>query len=763
VSTVLKRKLRQDYNEPQIRILKVLYLLSENPIELGKLQKNPILALETNDGVSKPALLNDAFIAYLDRQRQARSYVTPPIQYSDSSSCEEDPDNENDKINAMKATPLTAKSNKDKDENTTKIKAFSIIGNKRIRSREEKISIDEELNSFSETYQQFKKFDQSNIWLITNRSSGSSDILNNSEFFMKINKPAPSELLQQLNEPQAIYHFTEAILSRPNPIIKNMQTNIETFETVLQHDFQLPNLTSTASRALLAPFLKLSQLIQEIKLINKIKVNAPGKFLHKFHICTSNIIEDLEKEMICVQRDLVFQTTVRHEMGLSFLGHDKLKEMGSRSLTLMSLSKKINDCIQISSLLRGLYQSIVKADENLLIRNNFVLNILEKTFLDTDRLLLGIIGRRSINKIYLELFSFWLEELESAFFKSGSLDFAVLRRFCTSPHVDEIVFLEHFFAGVSLFSFKKFPNFMRKATDQLFELICANYINIKLTEKFLKDLSTNDHTKVTVRLLPLELIQGIKIQNIEKTRESPSIKTNNNLKEFLTKKKTSMNESSSLLKFLQIKEKIDLSKTNKSNGMNIENKSLLNVQLDFNELIELPPGDLHEGLNTEKYNPSSNEQTTADLSKFLQATSDFPLTTTLRSYTVKQNIKQIDDLKNENDTRIFQRKRLDDLTNPNICKQEYIQFVLNGLPNRIKDDLGSLKNSITQIMIQNLYLPETFNFFEHLFLFGYQSRKTDDLMLHLFDQVILLVSKNACCTYCFKFVSIFFRDEGKSL
>lgn len=142
--------------------------------------------------------------------------------------------------------------------------------------------------------------------------------------------------------------------------------------------------------------------------------------------------------------------------------------------------------------------------------------------------------------------------------------------------------------------------------------------------------------------------------------------------------------------------------------------------------------------NLARINPSQGflgKAMNSELNRFIQMTSKLCITSNVQNMELKQQIltdKQ-EDLQSEvivQPTIVLETGKKDEP-----LKQKYDRFVDLELPDIISRNLQSLDSSINDFMMNHLYLVQTFNFFEQLFLFGQNNRKTDEILTHLYESV----------------------------
>lgn len=717
VSAFKTKKFREDYNEPHARILRVLYLLSQNPVDLGKLMKTPILALDDESQKEKPALLNDEFIKYLENQQASKGYVAAPLQFSDTSEDEEETQ-EVEKTEEKKEAPQPSK-------NETKRVSFPIIGVKRIRSREEKASMSDSTKIEESQEKLFKDFDPVISFTLDHRLEIASDVLNDSTYFQQTISRLSDPKLLKLNEPQVIYNLTQAVSGLPNPLVKVMQTNINDFECVFEQEFSLQNLAQGTTRTILIKFLSLIQIHQELLALNQLKLKSTGKLTERFQVCLADILHQFETEFTFIQKELVFQTMVRPQMASVFLGKEFHSEMQNRSITLLNLSKKVEEWTRMFKFLKSIHSTLSKTQATSSLRTVLLLNLLERAFLDSDRLFFGTKNQQMIEKLFVDLSRFWFEELENDLFSSQKLDFSAFQRFSSHPHVDKMMLLNSYFSEVCLLDPKKFPAFMKKTIVKLFHLICAHYVNAKLTEKFLIQADIDYKFKNRIELMPSFLGDNSNGNPKDQLAFNPSV-SGMNFKEFMRLKKETKNKVISAgTNFMPnhrgMIEGNGPFPTNLGNPRSQQN--LLNIEGQGN----LARTNLSQGF--------LGKATNSELNIFIQMTSKLCINSNVQNMELKQQMltdKQ-DDSQSEvvvQPTIVLETGKKDEP-----LKQKYDRFVDLELPDIISRNLQSLDSSINDFMMNHLYLVQTFNFFEQLFLFGQNNRKTDEILNHLYESV----------------------------
>ena len=572
------REFVQNYDAISHRVLKTLYLLSENPIIEGQFSRNSILQKiaerkEINfRGNNSGQILNKEM-----KSENGEKSSDVSVNYSSDESVNE----KNGTSSTKKKKDLLILAPFEADK--------IVIGNKRLKIKPEQ---NETRDAKIHTSDIFKS-NEGSVREIIKKPLGFSDILMSSELFENSFKNTSKK---SITEPQLIYDLLSLIQGQESSIFEVLKTGLFVFEIIQKRQIFLENMPTFDCKKIIRVFLDFVILVRVLKTHLQQATIYETPVLQKLNFLTQSFLDKFTKKICHFQKILVYQIMVSGNETDFFHKNEKLGDFRKESITIMTLNPILELEKPFLSFLVQIFTKLVGVRSSEIEKSVQVIDVLNSAFEMRSCFDFKFEKRNNIVFIFGELVNTISKKIFKRFLINQDSDFKFVSYFCKLNSINEGVLLVNFFENKCLFAENKFPYFFKKNIDNFYKIYCSFLIYRKLFEKFcfnkdvyiLPILENFQLNKIKEYLFPEKLkkknLFEINFLNYQKTLENNKLSNFSDL--FLTKSSNaeSLSESNKQNKILSLEiqqlflSSIAPSKINNTLVSTFAKKSLIQIQ-----------------------------------------------------------------------------------------------------------------------------------------------------------------------------------------
>lgn len=453
------------YDHVADRILKVLYLLADNPIEEGRVLPKSILGeiIKRKAEEQRAAQTNQYMFLGESVKKRAHS----ESEYSSEGEQEEETIGGSAK-HPSKETPVE----------TSDVPQI-VIGKKRIKDKQWALPF--KLQTETESA-------KNDVFLTENKSLETnerkpiffSDLLINSySGSLRIKNSQKKGLI----EAQLAYELLNLILGRKSLEIELLQTDAFNVEFVCKKQFFLENAPSFDPKVIVK---KISSLACELAILRLriAKTSDEGSaVIAKYNYVANDVLTRIQAKYHRLQTILDFQVMGNGKIEDFVSDAALLKEFKTKTITLMQILKFAESDLSLVAFLCKIYEKFEK--ESLRASKvATIMNCLHSAFEFGDSLMFEKQNTQEINYVWRETLKTFIQTIFEKLVSNQTPDFDFIKEYCQSQEPNEAILLNSFFDGQCQFREDRFPKFFARHSQDLYTAFCDYLIYCKLFQKF---------------------------------------------------------------------------------------------------------------------------------------------------------------------------------------------------------------------------------------------------------------------------------------